>query len=296
MFIQTEATQDANIIKFFPGRTVLEDGKAEFPDSDAAGGSLLAQRLFGVDGIAAVTFDHDFVSVTKDGDLDWAALKPAVLGAIMDHFIAGLPVMEGDVPQPTEAAGNAEAATDQQAEETAPEPDARVVAEIKELIETRITPAVTQNGGSVAYHSMKGSTVYLEFGGSAYSMLQPIENMISHYVEQVEAVRDHRDSLPKPGLETPIGQAVAQVIQERVNPAVASHGGFITLVDVIDDNKAFIRLEGGCQGCGMASVTLKQGVEVEIKKAVPQIAEVLDVTDHAGGANPYYQPGNAAPM
>ncbi|MCZ6605639.1 MAG: NifU family protein [Alphaproteobacteria bacterium] len=86
------------------------------------------------------------------------------------------------------------------------------------------------------------------------------------------------------------------MIDERVNPGVASHGGHITLIDVIDDTKAVIRLEGGCQGCGMASVTLKQGVEVEIKKAVPQITEVLDTTDHAGGENPYYQPGPGTPM
>ncbi len=285
MFIQTEATPDQRVMKFFPGQTVLENGRAEFPDIDAAGKSPLAQRLFDVNGVQCVVFDHDFVSVTKDEELDWAVLKPAVLGAIMDHFMAGHPVMGAADTAPTPAS----------APDVPPEKIAEITAEINELIETRIQPAVSQNGGSVAFHSLKEGTLYLEFGGSAYTMLRPIENMICHYVEAVEAVRDHRDSLPKPGLDTPIGQAVAQVIQEKVNPAVASHGGYITLVDVIDDEKAFIRLEGGCQGCGMASVTLKQGVEVEIKNAVPQITDVLDVTDHAGGDNPYYQPGQGAP-
>lgn len=289
MFIQTEATSDQRVMKFFPGQTVLEDGRAEFPDIDAAGTSPLAQRLFGVDGVHGVAFEHDFVTVTKDEDLDWSVLKPAVLGAIMDHFTAGHPVM-GD--KKTETAEEPVEITD----EALTEINAKITAEIEELISSRILPAVSQNGGSVVFHSLKQGTLYLEFGGSAYSMLRPIENMICHYVEAVTAVRDYRDSLPKPGLETAIGQAVAQVIEERVNPSVASHGGFITLVDVIDDEKAFIRLEGGCQGCGMASVTLKQGVEVEIKNAVPQITEVLDVTDHAGGDNPYYQQDQAAPV
>jgi len=83
---------------------------------------------------------------------------------------------------------------------------------------------------------------------------------------------------------------VQQVLDERINPSVASHGGHIALIDVKADT-AYIRLEGGCQGCGMADVTLKQGIEVEIKSAVPAILQVLDVTDHAGGTNPYYSQG-----
>ena len=114
--------------------------------------------------------------------------------------------------------------------------------------------------------------------------------MLQHYVPEVQAVKDYRDALPKPGLESPVGLGVQRVLAERVNPAVASHGGYIALVDVQEDT-AYIRLEGGCQGCGMADVTLKQGVEREILQAVPEITRVLDVTDHAGGSNPYYQPG-----
>ena len=102
---------------------------------------------------------------------------------------------------------------------------------------------------------------------------------------------DHREALARPGLNSEAGLAIRQLLEERINPSIASHGGRISLVDVMGE-KAFVRLEGGCQGCGMADVTLKQGVATEIKALVPEITEVLDVTDHAGGENPYYQPGN----
>ena len=92
MFIQTEATQDPNIMKFFPGREVLAQGRAEFPDAEAAGRSPLAQRLFGVDGVSGVNLDTEYVTIAKDREVDWNLLKPAVLGAIMDHFMAELPV------------------------------------------------------------------------------------------------------------------------------------------------------------------------------------------------------------
>ncbi len=114
--------------------------------------------------------------------------------------------------------------------------------------------------------------------------------MLRHYVPEVTDVIDYRDAMPKPGLETPEGEAILRILDEQVNPAVASHGGHISLVDVQGDT-AYLRLEGGCQGCGMADVTLKQGVETAIRREVPTITTVLDVTDHAGGANPYFQPG-----
>ncbi len=94
---------------------------------------------------------------------------------------------------------------------------------------------------------------------------------------------------PEPDLDSPEAQTVQKLLDEHINPGVASHGGHVTLVDVRDDN-VYVRLGGGCQGCGMANVTLKQGIETAIKEAVPSIKAVLDVTDHAGGANPYYQP------
>jgi len=148
----------------------------------------------------------------------------------------------------------------------------------------------TQSGGNVTYRGFKDGVVYLEFEGSAFSLLTGIANMLRHYVPEVEAVKDHRDALPKRGLETPDGKAIRALLEEQVNPAVAAHGGHISLVDVTDDT-AYIRLEGGCQGCGMADVTLKQGVATEIQRVAPAITTVLDVTDHAGGSNPYYQPG-----
>ncbi len=122
------------------------------------------------------------------------------------------------------------------------------------------------------------------------NLLGGMTNVLGHDVPEVNAVKDFRDAIPKPGLDTPQGKAVQEVLDSRINPAVASHGGHIALIDIKED-RAYIRLEGGCQGCGMADVTLKQGVEVEIKDAVPSIIEVLDVTDHANGDNPYYSPG-----
>ena len=131
--------------------------------------------------------------------------------------------------------------------------------------------------------------VYLEFQGGAFQLKSGIENMLRHYVPEIERVADWRDALPKPGLDTPEAQAIQDLLESRINPSVAGHGGHISLIDV-EGARAYIRMEGGCQGCGMANVTLKQGVEVEIRKVVPTIREVLDVTDHAGGTNPYYQP------
>jgi Fe/S biogenesis protein NfuA len=94
---------------------------------------------------------------------------------------------------------------------------------------------------------------------------------------------------PNPLWTDPMALAVQKVIDEKINPGVGSHGGFVTLLDV-KDNKAFIKFGGGCQGCGMANVTLKEGIETAIKEAVPEIEQVLDTTDHAAGGNPYYQP------
>ena len=142
----------------------------------------------------------------------------------------------------------------------------------------------------VNYRGFKGGIVFLEITGAGSELMMGIENMLRHYVPEVEGVADYRDAISKPGLETAEGKAIRQLLDERINPQVAAHGGHIALVDVQDDT-VYIRLEGGCQGCGMADVTLKQGVATEIQALVPAITTVLDVTDHAGGANPYYQPG-----
>ena len=130
----------------------------------------------------------------------------------------------------------------------------------------------------------------LELAGSTFGLLENIKTILQYYVPEVENVADYRDAIPKPGLATEDGKTIRRLLDENINPQVANHGGHIALVDVQDDT-VYIRLEGGCQGCGMADVTLKQGVATQIQALVPAIINVLDVTDHAGGTNPYYQPG-----
>ncbi len=278
MFIQTEQTPDAATMKFFPGRTVLASDALEFSASDEPTQSPLAERLFQIDDVTAVAFDSDFIAVSKSEPADWQLMKPMILGAIMEHFMAGLPVLVGEDGEPVADAS----------EPPAGDAD-EIVTQITELIETRVRPAVTQDGGDVIFQEFKDGKVVLEFQGSASRFKDGITNILRHYVPEVVAVVDHREAKPKPGLDTPNGRAVAELLETQINPAVAMHGGYIALVDV-DEDTVYIRLEGGCQGCGMADVTLKQGVEVEIKRAVPDIAHVLDVTDHEGGDNPYYQP------
>jgi len=112
----------------------------------------------------------------------------------------------------------------------------------------------------------------------------------AHFNSGKPVVVDGFETDPETGLESPEGKAIQELLDSHVNPQVASHGGHIDLVDVKDDT-AYIRMGGGCQGCGMANVTLKQGVAKAIQERVPAITNVLDVTDHAGGANPYFQPG-----
>ena len=275
MFIQTEITSDPDLIKFLPGKAVLEGKEVTFPDPVSAERSPLAARLFDVEAVSAVRFGADFIGVTKLKDGDWQLMKPAILGAIMEHYVAGLPMItDGEV----------------EVEEDFDPVDAELVTEIKELLSTRVGPAITESGGEVKFRGYREGRVIVELSGSANSYRTGIENLLRHYVAEFVELVDYRDSKPKPGLQTENGKAVRRLLDERINPSVATHGGHIALVDVQEDT-VYIRLEGGCQGCGMADVTLKQGVEVEIKKEVPSIAHVLDVTDHDGGANPYYQPG-----
>ena len=282
MFIQTESLPDATQMKFYPGETVLSSGVAEFGDVKAAESSPLAVRLFKIDGVRRATFYNEFITVTREEDADWQFLKPMILGAIMDHFGSGQPIMIdlGEKGPDAEIGFNIK---DDPA-------DAEIISQIEDLMLTRIKPAAEQMGGDVLYKAYKNGTVYVEFIGPTKALIGGMTNVIGHYVPEVQSVRDFRDAIPKPGLDTPIGQAIQIVLDEKVNPAVAGHGGHISLIDVKGDT-AFIRLEGGCQGCGMADATLKQGVEVEIKSAVPEIISVLDVTDHADGTNPYYTQG-----
>ena len=281
MFIQTEALPDITRMKFFPGEAVMPSGAVEFADKEAAERSPLAVRLFAIEGINVVTFYDNFITVTRRENADWQLLKPMILGAIMDHYASGQPIL-------TSSAEESEEKFEFEIEEDPA--DGAIITQIQELMDSRIKPAAEQMGGDVIYKGYKDGTIYVEFIGPTMALIGGITNVIGHYVPEVQLVKDYRDAIPKPGLDTPVGKAIQGVLDERVNPSVASHGGHISLIDVKGDT-AFIRLEGGCQGCGMADATLKQGVEVEIKSAVPEIVSVLDVTDHAGGTNPYYSAG-----
>ena len=273
MFIQTETMADPTSMRFLPGRRVLTSGTEGFADAAAAGRSPLAQSLFEIEGVAGVFLEPESIIVEKGDEKDWQILKPAVLGAIMEHFTAGRPVLV-----------DADAGADDSGE------DDDVTAKIKELIDTRIRPAAAQDDGDIIFRGFKDGVVLLEMVGSGYGLKDGVENMLRHYVPEVTGVSDFREAEAKPGLDTPAGKAIQTLLDDMVNPSVASHGGHISLIDVRED-MAYIRLEGGCQGCGMADVTLKQGVATEIQRVAPEIVTVLDVTDHAGGDNPYYQPG-----
>jgi Fe-S cluster biogenesis protein NfuA len=178
MFIQTESTPNPATLKFLPGREVVADGTANFSTADEAQRSPLAQSLFGVDGVAGVFLGSDFVTITKSGDKEWDVLKPQVLGAIMEHFQSGRPVIE--------TAGGDEAG--------AAEDD--ISRTIKELIDTRVRPAVAQDGGDIIFKRFEDGVVYLHMQGacsgcpsSTATLKHGIENMLRYYVPEVTEVR-----------------------------------------------------------------------------------------------------------
>ncbi|MEM1344884.1 MAG: NifU family protein [Pseudomonadota bacterium] len=181
MFIQTEATPNPQTLKFLPGQAVMATGTADFPSREGAQTSPLAQRIFAVDGVEAVFLGHDFVTVTKD-DSEWQHLKPAILGAIMEHFQSGDPVIEGE----TQSSGHAEHTG----------PDAEIVGQIKELLDTRVRPAVAQDGGDITFHGFDSGVVYLHMQGacagcpsSTLTLKHGIENLLRHYIPEVVEVR-----------------------------------------------------------------------------------------------------------
>ncbi|MEO0465609.1 MAG: NifU family protein [Pseudomonadota bacterium] len=188
MFIQTEATPNPDTIKFLPGVEVAgAAGPFDFPSMESARPSLLARALFHVDGVERVFLGKDFVSVSKADTLDWAPLKPMVFAAIMDHFVAGLPVIEE----------GADVAAEDTADVTYDETASEIVGEIRELIETRVRPAVAQDGGDIVFDRFEPDTgiVHLHMRGacagcpsSTYTLKQGIENMLKAYVPEVTAV------------------------------------------------------------------------------------------------------------
>jgi len=183
MFIQTESTPNPATLKFLPGMTVLDAGTADFPSQEAAGNSPLAARVFAVEGVTGVFFGHDFVTVTKAEAVDWDHLKPSILGAIMEHFQSGQPVL-GGAPQ----APSGHAAHDGE--------DAEIVEQIKELLDTRVRPAVAQDGGDITFHGFERGVVYLHMQGacagcpsSTVTLKMGIENLLRHYIPEVTEVR-----------------------------------------------------------------------------------------------------------
>jgi Fe-S cluster biogenesis protein NfuA len=187
MFIQTEPTPNPATLKFLPGRAVLAQGTLEMRDKAAAAQSPLAERLFDVSGVSGVFFGADFISVTKTGG-EWQQLKPAILGAIMEHFMSGAPVLR----VADDGAAAAEAGDD---EFFAPE-DAETVGMIKELIETRVRPAVANDGGDITFRGFKDGIVYLNMKGacsgcpsSTATLQHGIQNLLRHYVPDVVEVR-----------------------------------------------------------------------------------------------------------
>jgi Fe-S cluster biogenesis protein NfuA len=184
MFIQTEATPNPQTLKFLPGKAVMPAGSADFPSAEGASASPLAERLFGVDGVTGVFLGPDFITVTKGADIDWLHIKPALLGAIMEHYQSGLPVMHGDAGEAS--VGHAEHDG----------PDAEIVSQIKELLDTRVRPAVAQDGGDITFHGFERGVVYLHMQGacagcpsSTLTLKAGIENLLRHYVPEVVEVR-----------------------------------------------------------------------------------------------------------
>lgn len=272
MFIQTHALDDTSRMRFTPGEPVLPAGTAEIDEADAGQRSPLARRLMAIPGIEAISLDLDDLTARKADDAEWYILKPSVLGAIMEHYGSGDPV----VAEPA-------------------------VVTLIELLNDRIRPAVEAYGGEVLFKRFDGETLTLELiGGGGPSKQGMMTNIITHHVPEVLNVTWISDAPPSveipdglferaaKGPTGPEAEAVQKLLDEKVNPAVAAHGGAISLVDVAD-HVAYVRMEGGCQGCSSSAVTLQQGVQNAIMSEVPTIQGIVDVTEHALGENPFFQ-------
>ena len=184
MFIQTEPTPNPATLKFLPGRAVLASGTLDMRDKEAAAQSPLAERLFQIPGVSGVFYGSDFIAVTKAVG-EWQQLKPAILGAIMEHFMSSAPLV-----------GSADAAPAAEREEFFEAKDAETVSTIKELIETRVRPAVANDGGDITFRGFKDGVVYLDMKGacsgcpsSTATLRHGIQNLLRHYLPDVVEVR-----------------------------------------------------------------------------------------------------------
>ncbi|MCZ4272194.1 NifU family protein [Maritalea porphyrae] len=186
MFIQTEATPNPQTLKFLPGRDVLPGDPMDFRTPEAAQASPLATALFTIDGVTGVFMGGDFIAVTKD-DSDWSHIKPAILGSIMEHFMSGQPLLVD---------GAQDAKADASEDEFFEEADQEMVEVIKELLDTRVRPAVAMDGGDIIFKGFKQGTVYLHMQGacsgcpsSTATLKNGIENLLRHFVPGVEDVQ-----------------------------------------------------------------------------------------------------------
>ena len=181
MFIQTQDTPNPATLKFIPGVPVMSQGTADFGDMNATKPSPLARRIFQIDGVTNVFLGADFVAVTKAASFDWFALKPAILAGIMEHYASGLPVVEDDatVEDPHQASA-----------------DSETVQQIKQLLDTRVRPAVAMDGGDIVFQGFDDGIVTLQMRGacqgcpsSTATLKMGIENMLRHYIPEVREVR-----------------------------------------------------------------------------------------------------------
>ena len=182
MFIQTEETPNPSTLKFLPGREVLPNGSMDFRSEQDAKKSPLAEALFNVDGVVGVFLSDDFITITKRDDKDWHLMKPGLLGVIMEHFTANRPVIISDDE-------NSKSGSSVQDE------DEDIVSQIKELLYTRVRPAVAQDGGDIVFEDFTDGTVTVQMRGacagcpsSTATLKMGIENMLKHYHEEIKEV------------------------------------------------------------------------------------------------------------
>src|SRR5688572_25651057 len=187
MLIQTETTPNPATLKFLPGERVMDGGTRDFATPEDAEASPLAEAIFSTGDVTGVFFGRDFISVTAAPGVEWTDLKPQVLGVLLDHFASGAPLFK-----PASAGGISVAPDEDFGEDPA---DAELVAQIRELIETRVRPAVAQDGGDIVYRGFQKGTVYLALHGacsgcpsSTMTLKQGIESLLKHYVPEVESV------------------------------------------------------------------------------------------------------------
>ena len=181
MFIQTESTPNPATLKFLPGHTVLQTGTADFPTIESSNKSPLANKIFGVEGVSGVFFGSDFITVTKDENIEWEHVKPAILGLIMEHFQSGAPILLEENTTPIHAEHHG--------------PDSKIVEQIKELLDTRVRPAVAQDGGDITFKSFNNGVVTVELRGSCsgcpssvMTLKNGVQNLLCHYIKDVKEV------------------------------------------------------------------------------------------------------------